>query len=178
MSWPGRRWSSPLKSTRSRHNPATADMPLVRLEVFNFKSYRSVYTLETRRNRLSNYFVGLTLLSPRGLHVIGPFKNFTCIIGPNGSGKSNVMDAISFVLGVRSMYLRSNDKTDFIYRGRRLARAPDDPSQMPGEEDEVDGDGDANSAWVLAVYVDENGTEIKFKRTYVSFYTSITIGIH
>ena len=33
-----------------RKNPATADMPLVRLEVFNFKSYRSVYTLETRRN--------------------------------------------------------------------------------------------------------------------------------
>lgn len=75
------------------------------------------------------------------------------------------MDAISFVLGVRSMYLRSNDKTDFIYRGRRLARAPDEPYQDPGEEDEADGDGDATSAWVLAIYVDESGTEIKFKRT-------------
>jgi structural maintenance of chromosome 1 len=88
------------------------------------------------------------------------------------------MDAISFVLGVRSMYLRSNDKTDFIYRGRRLARAPEEPSQMPGEEDEVDGDGDATSAWVLAVYVDESGTEMKFKRTYVSFHLSSTARIH
>ncbi|KIM24826.1 hypothetical protein M408DRAFT_75433 [Serendipita vermifera MAFF 305830] len=118
-------------------------MPLTRLEVFNFKSYR-------------------------GLHVIGPFQNFTCIIGPNGSGKSNVMDAISFVLGVRSMYLRSNDKTDFIYRGRRLARPADEPSQPAGEEYEADGDGDATTAWVLAVYVDKNGDELKFKRTCVS----------
>jgi structural maintenance of chromosome 1 len=77
------------------------------------------------------------------------------------------MDAISFVLGVRSMYLRSNDKTDFIYRGRRLDRASDDPSQPPGEEDEADGDGDPNTAWVLAVYVDKNGKELKFKRTCV-----------
>jgi len=77
------------------------------------------------------------------------------------------MDAISFVLGVRSMYLRSNDKTDFIYRGRRLDRAPDDPSQPLGEEDEADGDGDPNTAWVLAVYVDKNGKELKFKRTCV-----------
>ena len=77
------------------------------------------------------------------------------------------MDAISFVLGVRSMYLRSNDKTDFIYRGRRLDRAPDDPSQPPGEDDEADGDGDPNTAWVLAVYVDKNGKELKFKRTCV-----------
>lgn len=29
-------------------------------------------------------------------------RPFTTIIGPNGSGKSNVMDAISFVLGVRT----------------------------------------------------------------------------
>jgi structural maintenance of chromosome 1 len=34
--------------------------------------------------------------------VIGPFRDFTAIIGPNGSGKSNLMDAISFVLGVQS----------------------------------------------------------------------------
>ncbi|CAG8670941.1 475_t:CDS:10, partial [Acaulospora colombiana] len=114
-------------------------MPLVRLEVFNFKSYR-------------------------GLHVIGPFKNFTCIIGPNGSGKSNVMDAISFVLGVRSMYLRSNDKTDFIYRGRRLAKAPDEPSLPVDDNEELDNT-DGTSAWVMAVYVDQKGNEIRFKRT-------------
>ena len=44
--------------------------------------------------------------SYKGHQVIGPFKQFTSIIGPNGSGKSNLMDAISFVLGVQSAQLR------------------------------------------------------------------------
>ena len=44
-------------------------------------------------------------------------SNFTSIIGPNGSGKSNMMDAISFVLGVRSSHLRSHQLKDLIYRG-------------------------------------------------------------
>ena len=56
---------------------------LLQLEVENFKSYR-------------------------GLHVIGPFVNFTAVIGPNGSGKSNLMDAISFVCGVKTAQLRGN----------------------------------------------------------------------
>ena len=51
------------------------------LEIENFKSYK-------------------------GLHVVGPFANFTAIIGPNGSGKSNLMDAISFVCGVETSHLR------------------------------------------------------------------------
>ena len=41
--------------------------------------------------------------SYKGHQVIGPFKQFTSIIGPNGSGKSNLMDAISFVLGVHQV---------------------------------------------------------------------------
>lgn len=48
--------------------------------------------------------------SYRGHSTIGPFKNFTTIIGPNGSGKSNLMDAISFVLGVKTAHLRGNLK--------------------------------------------------------------------
>ena len=51
-----------------------------RLEIENFKSYR-------------------------GHQKVGPFKNFTAVIGPNGSGKSNLMDAISFVLGVRTAHV-------------------------------------------------------------------------
>ncbi|KAK2077238.1 hypothetical protein QBZ16_004872 [Prototheca wickerhamii] len=58
---------------------------VVHLEIENFKSYR-------------------------GKVLIGPFHDFTTIIGPNGSGKSNVMDAISFVLGVRTAHLRGNLK--------------------------------------------------------------------
>lgn len=61
-----------------------------RLEVDNFKSYK-------------------------GHQIIGPFRNFTAIIGPNGAGKSNLMDAISFVLGVRSMQLRGAHLKDLIY---------------------------------------------------------------
>ena len=51
-----------------------------------------------------------------GKQLIGPFDDFTCIIGPNGSGKSNLMDAISFVLGVQSKHLRSSQLKDLIYR--------------------------------------------------------------
>ncbi|XP_078182558.1 structural maintenance of chromosomes protein 1-like [Carex rostrata] len=74
-----------------------------RLEVENFKSYK-------------------------GFQTIGPFCDFTAIIGPNGAGKSNLMDAISFVLGVRSGHLRGAQLKDLIYafddkekeqRGRR-----------------------------------------------------------
>ena len=64
---------------------------LRRLELENFKSYC-------------------------GEQVVGPFDNFTCIIGPNGSGKSNMMDAISFVLGIKSRHLRSTHLKELIYR--------------------------------------------------------------
>lgn len=64
---------------------------LQRLEVENFKSYA-------------------------GKQIVGPFDNFTCIIGPNGAGKSNMMDAISFVLGVQSKHLRSSHLKDLLFR--------------------------------------------------------------
>ncbi|KAG8734029.1 Structural maintenance of chromosomes protein 1 [Ceratobasidium sp. 423] len=118
-------------------------MPLVRIEVCDFKSYR-------------------------GHQLIGPFKNFTSVIGPNGAGKSNLMDAISFVLGVKSAQLRSSQLKDLVYRGRRLERTDDD-----GQEAESDGDGDgegegegtAKKAWVMAVYQDAEGKEYQFQRT-------------
>ncbi|PRP86269.1 structural maintenance of chromosomes 1A [Planoprotostelium fungivorum] len=61
------------------------------LEVENFKSYRD-------------------------RQIIGPFKKFQSIIGPNGAGKSNLMDAISFVLGVKTSQLRGSTLADLIYR--------------------------------------------------------------
>ncbi|ETI57448.1 hypothetical protein F443_00267 [Phytophthora nicotianae P1569] len=64
---------------------------ITRLELKNFKSYG-------------------------GYHIVGPFHRFTAVIGPNGSGKSNLMDAISFVLGVHSRQLRSNQLRDLVHR--------------------------------------------------------------
>jgi len=104
----------------------------------------------------------------RGHQTIGPFRNFTSVIGPNGAGKSNLMDAISFVLGVKSAQLRSSQLKDLVYRGRRLAI--DDGSEAGAEEDdeEEEGEGTAKKAWVLAVYTDADGKEWKFQRTYVA----------
>ncbi|CAM9972318.1 unnamed protein product, partial [Ectocarpus sp. 4 AP-2014] len=64
---------------------------LIRIEAENFKSYA-------------------------GTQIIGPFKDFTAVIGPNGAGKSNLMDAISFVLGVQSKHLRSTKLSDLVFR--------------------------------------------------------------
>ncbi|KAH7103427.1 condensin complex subunit SMC1 [Auriculariales sp. MPI-PUGE-AT-0066] len=108
-------------------------MPLLRIEVCDFKSYR-------------------------GHQVIGPFSPFTSVIGPNGAGKSNLMDAISFVLGVKSLQLRSSQLKDLIYRGRRLAEGTQ-------TQDESVGEGDAQKAWVLAIYQDSDKKELQFKRT-------------
>lgn len=66
-------------------------MPVTYLELENFKSYA-------------------------GLQRIGPFHDFTCVVGPNGAGKSNLMDAISFILGVQSRDLRSQQMKDLVFR--------------------------------------------------------------
>lgn len=107
---------------------------LVGLELHNFKSYRGTTS------------VGF------GSSV------FTSIIGPNGAGKSNMMDAISFVLGVQSAHLRSSHLKDLVYRGRRYtAGAPgDDPSR----------------AHVVAVYERDNGDVLQLKRTITTSGTS------
>lgn len=93
-----------------------------RLELENFKSYK-------------------------GFQTIGPFYDFTAIIGPNGAGKSNLMDAISFVLGVRTGQLRGAQLKDLIY-------AFDD------REKEQRG----RRAFVRLVYQLATGAEIQFTR--------------
>eukprot|EP01083_Nonionella_stella_P038243 104058_1 len=50
-----------------------------------------------------------------GDHTI-PLSTFTSIVGPNGAGKSNIMDAISFVLGVKTAKLRGKKMVDHIHR--------------------------------------------------------------
>jgi structural maintenance of chromosome 1 len=81
-----------------------------------------------------------------------------CIIGPNGAGKSNLMDAISFVLGTQLK--------DLVYRGRKAARGPDEESLDVDEPETQDSQiaPDARTAYVTAVYEDENAKEWLFKR--------------
>lgn len=94
---------------------------IVRLESEDFKSYH-------------------------GKQQIGPFKAFTAVIGPNGSGKSNLMDAISFVLGVRTAHLRGSLKELLHSNGTQAA---------------------AKRCVVRLVYEPSTGEEIIFSRAIV-----------
>lgn len=107
---------------------------LTRIEVSNFKSYKSTQTIDFGQSY------------------------FTSIIGPNGAGKSNMMDAISFVLGIKSSHLRSTQLKDLVYRGRVMTTNNDLATQ---------GESDPATASVTAVYVKDDGDEIKLKRSYV-----------
>ena len=84
------------------------------------------------------------------------------------------MDAISFVLGVKSAQLRSSQLRDLVYRGRRLARDNGEGASQPDEEDEEEdnGEGTAKKAWVLAVLEDEKKKEWLFQRTCVALLPS------
>ena len=137
---------------------------LIRLELYNFKSYKGHHVLQFG----DSYF--------------------TSIIGPNGSGKSNSMDAISFVLGIKSTHLRSTHLRDLVYRGRVLKHskidANGDAVEENGEdaangaaesddgEDEEDTQdtqrNDPQTAWVMAVYEDDAGEEQRWKRSITS----------
>lgn len=154
---------------------------LVRLELSNFKSaFISIVLTQIHQAFLHPnlcpssarvlHSIHIPFRSYRGHQTIGPFKPFSCIIGPNGSGKSNLMDAISFVLGVKSAQLRSKQLKDLVYRGRKLAQGGDSSvtggEEEEGDEDDEDGgEGSARTAWVMAVYEDEDGREHTFQRT-------------
>ncbi|KAH8155623.1 uncharacterized protein LAJ45_00633 [Morchella importuna] len=124
---------------------------LMRLELFNFKSYKG----------------------HQSIHLGDSY--FTSIIGPNGSGKSNCMDAISFVLGIKSSHLRSAHLKDLIYRGRVLRTSTigaKNGNGVEGQEEDDDegtqGTQDPKTAWVMAVYEDINGDEQQWKRSITS----------
>ncbi|XP_058733706.1 structural maintenance of chromosomes protein 1-like [Vicia villosa] len=87
----------------------------------------------------------------KGLQRIGPFFDFTAIIGPNGAGKSNLMDAISFVLGVTTAQLRGAKLKDLIYAF-----------------DDTDKEQKRTTAFVRMVYQLDNESEIRFTRTITS----------
>ena len=88
------------------------------------------------------------------------------------------MDAISFVLGIKSSQLRSSQLRDLIYRGRILKESngmngrdedEDDDEQTQTQTQRSNGDGEERGprrAWVMAVYEDDKGKQIRYKRTY------------
>ena len=148
---------------------------LDRLELFNFKSYAGHQTLYVQTSLLLSFQREPTRLSPRVLLLTpfrhsGPFRSFTAVIGPNGAGKSNLMDAISFVLGVRSASLRSAALKDLVYRsgskkGKGKEKVRENGEESSGEEEsgEEEGDGE-RKAYVIAVYIDGKGKEWRFQR--------------
>lgn len=96
------------------------------------------------------------------------------------------MDAISFVLGIKSSHLRSSHLRDLVYRGRVLRTSTineDGSASAPAANGYANGDGgadadaaddnsqsqaernDPKSAWVMAVYEDDAGEEQQWKRT-------------
>jgi hypothetical protein len=85
--------------------------------------------------------------SYKGRQTIGPFKSFTAIIGPNGSGKSNLMDAISFVLGIRTQHLRGSLK-ELLYSSSDLGADQERPRR----------------GLVQLVFVKDDGQEVTFAR--------------
>jgi hypothetical protein len=106
---------------------------IVRLEVNSFKSYRGHNTIGPFR--CAGRALGGRRGCCRGVRspaapcpatclLLQPCRPFTTIIGPNGSGKSNVMDSISFVLGVRTAQLRGSLK-ELLYHNTAGQSAED-----------------------------------------------------
>lgn len=85
------------------------------------------------------------------------------------------MDAISFVLGIKSSHLRSAHLKDLVYRGRVLktSKINDDGSAETAngaanglaDSDDKASRGDPKTAWVMAVYEDDAGEEQRWKRS-------------
>lgn len=96
----------------------------------------------------------------------------------NGGLHGNSMDAISFVLGIKSSHLRSAHLKDLIYRGRVLRTSTVGAKNGNGAGPSGEGEGeeeqeeetqgtqaDPRTAWVMAVYEDDNGEEQQWKRS-------------
>lgn len=88
--------------------------------------------------------------SYRGHQLIGPFMDFTAVVGANGSGKSNLMDAISFVLGVKTAQLRGSLK-ELLYSNSDGTMEEDRPKR----------------GYVKLVFETAEGEEVQFTRAIV-----------
>jgi structural maintenance of chromosome 1 len=80
-----------------------------------------------------------------GKHEIGFFLDFSVVLGPNGSGKSNILDAICFALGMKTVSLRTKNLKDLIYK--------------------KEFEDDTKRTAYVEVYLIKDGEEIVFKRS-------------
>ncbi|KAF7457987.1 hypothetical protein HWI79_1553 [Cryptosporidium felis] len=113
--------------------------------------------------------------SYRGKHTIGPFsEKLTCIVGPNGSGKSNLMDALSFALGLSSNNMRSTNLKDLIYSPEQGGGQIDaiQSNDIPSDSNQSKTLNTANNAEVSIIFVDVDKKEITFSRRIISNGTS------
>ncbi|XP_024393575.1 uncharacterized protein [Physcomitrium patens] len=106
----------------------TASGSIERLDILNFKSHKCH-------------------------QIIGPFSDFAAIVSANGAGRSHLVEAISFVLGVRSFQLRG-------------------VVQRAGLDDREFGESRGKIAFVKLVYRTASGEEIKFGRAITGSGTS------
>lgn len=99
------------------------------------------------------------------------------------------MDAISFVLGIKSAQLRSSHLKELVYRGRvmKTSKINDDgsvaePATNGHTNGHANGDDDVSqrgsrndpkTAWVMAVYDDDAGDQQKWKRTITAQGSSL-----
>ena len=107
----------------------------------------SIGKMLAKKNSLKLHKIVLeNFKSFEGVHEIGYFLNFSVVLGPNGSGKSNIIDAICFALGMRTISLRTKNLKDLIYKR------------------EFDDDNIRKSAYV-ELFLEKDGANITFKRT-------------
>jgi len=66
------------------------------------------------------------------------FEGVTAVVGENGSGKSNLFDAVSFVMGRRSSYLRADRLEQLIFNGGDRYK-PSDTAEVILTLDNTDG---------------------------------------
>lgn len=113
-----------LHSTRM---PGSID----RIEVENFKSYRNVHTIPfTQFTSVigpngSGIFSSPCYILPLYISALH-YKHHVCQSFSPFSGKSNLMDAISFVLGMKTQRLRSSNLRELVYKG------PSETKPAPG----------------------------------------------
>lgn len=133
-------------------------------EQFSLVPMHSLENNSEKAVQLNEFVVSHLLIynfkSYRGHHVIGPFKRFTGIIGPNGAGwfsfkfhstgffqlfffpyagKSNVLDAVSFVLGIQARHMRGTNLSDLVYK-------PSESNVSTHENEEKENENGGNSS--------------------------------